>query len=226
MAIITSAFRLDNKISLTKDVFEVTCSSSESPQPQPGQYVLFQLPSGLKRAYSVSFAKGGKFTFIIKRIPFEWSGSSEICDSPIGTVFTGMGPMWHFVLTDSDVPRLFLGTGTGFAPLYFQVRALEEQNFASKTEFVFGVRTTDDIFYRSEFERLTAKSSNFSFVQFLSQDASENARKGYVTDILTAEYVAQFSEFYICGSPAMVKSARAKLAELGVQKEYIKFEQY
>ena len=226
MAIITSAFRLDNKVSLTKDVFELTCSSNESPQPQPGQYILFQLPSGLKRAYSISYAKEGKFTFIIKRIPFEWSGSSEICDSPIGTVFTGMGPMWHFVLTDSLVSRLFLGTGTGFAPLYFQVRALEEQNFTSKTEFVFGVRTADDIFYRSEFERLAAKSSNFSFVQFLSQDALENTRKGYVTDILSAEYVAQFSEFYICGSPAMVKSARAKLTDLGVQKENIKFEQY
>ena len=130
------------------------------------------------------------------------------------------------MLTDSHVPRLFLGTGTGFAPLYFQVRALEEKNFTSKTEFVFGVRTADDIFYRSEFERLAAKSSNFSFVQFLSQDALENTRKGYVTDILSAEYVAQFSEFYICGSPAMVKSARAKLTDLGVQKENIKFEQY
>ncbi len=71
MAIITSAFRLDNKVSLTKDVFELTCSSNESPQPQPGQYILFQLPSGLKRAYSISYAKEGKFTFIIKRIPFE-----------------------------------------------------------------------------------------------------------------------------------------------------------
>jgi ferredoxin-NADP reductase len=36
----------------------------------------------------------------------------------------------------------------------------------------------------------------------------------------------QFEEFYLCGSPAMVKSAREKLEALGVAKEDIFWEQF
>jgi ferredoxin-NADP reductase len=36
----------------------------------------------------------------------------------------------------------------------------------------------------------------------------------------------QFEEFYICGSPAMVKSAREKLEALGITKEQILWEQF
>lgn len=124
------------------------------------------------------------------------------------------------------MPRLFIGTGTGFAPLYFQIRALEERNFTAKTEFVFGVREMTDMFYQSEFERLTSMYSHFSFTQFLSQDDTDTTQKGYVTEALTSEYVSQFQEFYICGSPVMVKSVREALTTLGIPKESIKFEQY
>jgi NAD(P)H-flavin reductase len=47
-----------------------------------------------------------------------------------------------------------------------------------------------------------------------------------VTDWITEENIASFQEFYICGSPAMVKSAREKLEALGVKKESIFFEPY
>jgi len=35
-----------------------------------------------------------------------------------------------------------------------------------------------------------------------------------VTDWITAENIADFDEFYLCGSPVMVKSAREKLEML------------
>lgn len=93
MAIVHHAFRLLEKKPLTSDVFELTFSSSTAPAPKPGQYILFQLPSGLKRAYSISYASGDQFKFIIKRMPFEASGSAEICDFPMGTEVPGMGPL-------------------------------------------------------------------------------------------------------------------------------------
>ncbi len=226
MAIVLNPFRLTDKKSLTSDVFELTFVSDSAPAPMPGQYILFHLPSGLKRAYSIAHSVGNQFSFIIKRMSFEASGSAEICNCNIGTDISGMGPMGHFVLTDGDIPRLFIGTGTGFAPLYFQIRSLENQNFSAKTDFIFGVRNVSDMFYQEEFKRLSASYSHFSFSQFLSQDTLEGTKKGYVTDCLTPEYISQFHEFYICGSPVMVKSVRETLTNLGIPKESIKFEQY
>jgi ferredoxin-NADP reductase len=38
--------------------------------------------------------------------------------------------------------------------------------------------------------------------------------------------MALYEEYYICGSPAMVKSAREKLEALGITKENIYWEQF
>ncbi len=67
---------------------------------------------------------------------------------------------------------------------------------------------------------------NFESKIYLSREESADYEYGYVTKWLTAENVSNFEEFYICGSPEMVKDARAKLAELGVEKERIFWEQY
>ena len=65
----------------------------------PGQYILFILPSGLRRAYSIGYsfaadslyaseqllAEGTQvFRFIIKRLNHIGAGSQEVCDIPVG----------------------------------------------------------------------------------------------------------------------------------------------
>ena len=82
------------------------------------------------------------------------------------------------------------------------------------------------MFYQDEFTRLSQNNGAFSFMQYLSQDESDTTEKGYVTDKLIQDYVAPFQEFYICGSPVMVRSVRDMLAGFGIPKESIKFEQY
>jgi NAD(P)H-flavin reductase len=111
-----------------------------------------------------------------------------------------MGPLGHFTLTDGEVSRLFIGTGTGFAPLYFQIKALEQRKALSRTHFLFGVRTEDDVFLQEEIVRIQSENPNFSFEQYISRpkDASSSFRNGYVTEALTPEYIGQFQEFFIC----------------------------
>ncbi len=118
----------------------------------------------------------------------------------VGQTISGMGPLGHFTLTDGEVSRLFIGTGTGFAPLYFQIRALEQRKAASRTHFIFGVRTEDEVFLQSDIARIQSENSNFSFEQYISRpsDSTSHYQKGYVTDALTPEYISQFQEFFIC----------------------------
>lgn len=100
-----------------------------------------------------------------------------------------------------------------------------ESDFQQEIAFLYGVREQKDSFYREEMKELSQELS-LSYYPFLSGDSQEYATSGYVTDWITEENIASFQEFYICGSPAMVKSAREKLETLWIKKESIFFEPY
>lgn len=230
-------FTLTDKKQLTHDVYELTysCPSMIDEYPKHGQYVMFQLAPGLNRAYSIASFVWATFTLIIKRIA-EWRGSPLICDAEVGTTFSGILPLGHFVLQDNTRTKCFIGTGTGFAPVYCQAlgHSLREEK-AQKIAFVFWVRWLEDSFYEEEILKLGKSFENFEYIQyfsrvsdFLAKDKLGNMayESWYVTDSITPERVAEYEEYYLCGSPAMVKSAREKLEALGVAKEDIFWEQF
>ncbi len=222
-------FTLKTKKQLTHNVFELTYSCTELIReiPLPGQYVMFQLAPWLNRSYSLSDlnVEGGEFSLIIKRIA-EGKWSPLLCDAEIWTAFSGMIPLGHFTLKNTDNSKCFIGTGTGFAPLYFQIRKTLENFPWEKVHFLFGVREAVDLFYETELNELAEKHPNFSYSLHLSQEDAPNTVRWYVTDWIVTENTQEFDEFYICGSPSMVKDARAKLETLGKQKEQIFWEQY
>jgi ferredoxin-NADP reductase len=143
-------FTLISKSLLTHDVYELTysCPDMTKEAPKPGQYVMFQLAPGLNRSYSIaSFVVPANlpssqptiqptFTLIIKRIA-DGRGSPMICDAEVGTLFTGMLPLGHFVLQDNTKNKCFIGTGTGFAPLYCMIEKLDKKNMPVKVHFSF-----------------------------------------------------------------------------------------
>ena len=130
---------LIGKKQLTHDVFELTysCSDLKNEAPKPGQYVMFQLAPGLNRAYSIAIIRELDFTLIIKRIP-EGRGSPIICDAEIGSTFNAMIPLGHFTLKDTPRSKCFIGTGTGFAPVYCQMLAASTlAHKPNRTIFIF-----------------------------------------------------------------------------------------
>lgn len=225
---IRTTFTLISKRSLTHDVYELAydCPDIAKELPKPGQYAMFQLALGLSRAYSIAFFSDTGFTLIIKRIA-DGKWSPMICDAEIGTVFAGMIPLGHFTLRDTPNNKCFIGTGTGFAPLYCQMLASSiSLNRPERIVFIFWVRENHDTFYRDEITTLGEKFSDFTSVPYLSRWDLPGYEKGYVTDWITPENIALCQEFYICGSPSMVESARNKLGELGITKDQIFWEQY
>lgn len=223
-----TSFTLISKKELTHDVYELvySCPDLVKESPKPGQYVMFQLAPGLNRSYSLSDFTTDTFTLVIKRVP-EWKGSPIICDATIGTSFSGMIPLGHFTLQDTNVSKCFIGTGTGFAPLYCQILGMISKNIVdTSVAFIFGVRWEQDIFYTSEITEIGKKFTKFDYQSYLSRDTVDGYNNGYVTDWIVSENIASYEEFYLCGSPAMVKSAREKLEALGVIKERIFWEQF
>ena len=230
-------FTLTQKRQLTHDVFELVYSCPELPKdpPKPGQYVLFQLDPGLNRAYSLASFEEKSFTLVIKKIP-DGKWIPIICDAEVGTVFSGLISLGHFSLSSNPLSKCFIGTGTGFAPLYCQMKeALNIVPQLKKIGFVFGVRNFIDSFYEKEISELISEFEDWVYYPYFSResdfssrisDFEQNSRQGYVTDWIVAENIKDFEEFYICGSPVMVQSAREKLQILWIQEEKIFFEQF
>lgn len=221
-------FTLVSKKKLTHDVYELVYSCSEFQEKTmiPGQYVLFHLLPWLNRAYSIASYRDQNFTLIVKRIP-DGKWSPIICDAPIGTIFSGMLPLGHFTLRDTSVSKCFIGTWTGFAPLYCQMLGcMKKELFPANLVFVFWVRELQDVFYSSEIQELGFHFQSFEYKNYLSREEKEGYVRWYVTDWIIPENISNYEEFYLCGSPAMVKNAREKLEAIGVGKEKIFWEQF
>jgi ferredoxin-NADP reductase len=220
-----STLRILERKWLTEDVFELIVAPSSPLSASPGQFSMFVLPSGLRRSYSISWTTDDRVSYIIKRLE-GGKGSTELSELPIGSEFSTMPPLGHFVLSDGDRSRCFIGTGTGFAPLYCQARAMLERGDSRPALLVFGVRSAADVFYREELDRLANAHPNFRVRYFLSREEAPGYERGYVTETIGPELAGEYEEFYLCGSPAMVKDARAALEGNGVEKDRIRFEQY
>ncbi|EKD66451.1 MAG: hypothetical protein ACD_49C00041G0003 [uncultured bacterium (gcode 4)] len=218
--------KLIRKFKLTPDVYELIFEFDWNLSSLAWQFITFILPSWLRRAYSIAFQNDSKFEFIIKRLEDGRWWSKEICDLELWTSLDFIWPVWHFVLKETPTNKLFIGTGTWFAPLYFQIKKALELWLKSNLHFIFWVRHLEDIFYESELEKIKNENSNFDYNLYLSREESQKYMKWYVTDFLNKENVANFEEFYICGSPAMVEDSRKKLLELGILEDKIYFEKY
>nr|MDD3719793.1 FAD-dependent oxidoreductase [Candidatus Gracilibacteria bacterium] len=220
-------FKLTKKTKLTIDVFEMIFEVEEKFNYNYGQFITFILPNIGGRAYSMlDVIDGNKIKLIIKRLENGRGGSKFICDSEIGTILKGVGPAGHFILRETKKSKLFIGTGTGFVPLYNQIIGSERIGLSCKIKLLFGLRTDEDIFYEDTLIKMKNNNSNFDFEYYISREHDLHHKFGRVTDFITKENIADFEEFYICGNPYMIDDSIQKLLDLGVSKEQIFTEKF
>jgi len=186
----------------------------------------------ITRAYSIASAPRGDHSFdlCLNRVAFGFF-SNYLCDLASGGEVKFHGPHGYFTLKSPVRSSLFIGTGTGVAPL----RGMLQWLFADPARhtgrdfwLVYGMRTEADIYYRDEFEALARAHPNFHYIVTLSRaDAAWPGRRGYVQDHVRE--IAQGrtdADAYICGLKKMVVANRALLQELGWDKRSIMFERF
>lgn len=227
---------LRNKKQLTHDVYELGYESEQVMTILPGQYLLCDTSwdPKLRRSYSVSWVEGKSIFFIIKRVPEGTGGSVAICDQEIGHRMQVWWPMGRFVLRDTLYPKVFIGTGTGFAPLYFMMKSLLNQKMTNDgLFFLFWVRELSDTYYVDQLQQWS-ENSWFDYEIYCSREPSilpEKHHEWRITEYLIPERLSELNttgetEFYICGSPAMVTEVRSMLQLYGISQEKVFFEQY
>lgn len=232
------------KDQLTKSVYFVTFKLLEPSTItfRAGQCMMLMCVPGVNRTMSIC------------SVPQETNQVSMIADvSPMGpgskwTLGLSIGDKVSFVsptgvfFFDEHSPRkkVFVATGTGVAPFRSMIEDYLEQRIGELGEvsgvgdiqenpslvLYWGQRYEKDIYWKQDFDRLSVSHPTFSWHQVLSKPGPTwQGLTGHVTEqVLEKEKDLQNSDFYLCGSKAMIEEVRNNLLEQNVPKEQLKTE--
>jgi Na+-transporting NADH:ubiquinone oxidoreductase subunit F len=152
-----------------------------------------------------------------------------------GDRVTISGPYGEFFATDTEREMVFIGGGTGMAPLRSHIfDQLERLHTKRRISFWFGVRTMRDLFYREEFEALAAEHDNFTYTVALSEpdrDDDWSGPVGFIHQVAYDNYLKDHPapedcEYYLCGPPLMITAVTDMLRDLGVPEENVMYDDF
>jgi ferredoxin-NADP reductase len=207
---------------------------------EAGQWVSLLVPTSdgeLRRSYSIASAPDGgpAFELAVTRVD-SGKGSNALHALAVGDTLRVIGPQGFFTRAappgGEAPPTLFVGTGTGLAPLRSMIRA--SVGAAVPMALLFGGRTEADLLYRDELTELAARHPGFAYAQTLSQGSDGWAgRRGYVqahARTLYDELAARSPtppHVYVCGLEKMVSAVRTLFRqELGLPRQLVHSERY
>jgi ferredoxin-NADP reductase/ferredoxin len=175
---------------------------------KPGQYVTVRFKDDIgyfNRAYSIVDVRDEVVTVCVTLVK-GGRGSSFFVNYDVGTRVEISVPKGEFVLMSPDRPKVFVGTGTGLAPL---LSMMESSPNARKT-LLFGQRRASELYYQ---ERL-ARIPNLTIHTCLSRpeaDSGWTGLRGRVTDHLDKCVLTRDTEVYTCGNDEMMDDVQAWL---------------
>ncbi len=210
---------------LTPDIRELTLEMIEpsSLSFQAGQSIAVAVPDGatsapVLRYFSIASPPRSATQFmLLLNSQDRGKGSVYLLAQSIDAEVQFSGPYGAFTLQhEPERKLLFVGTGTGVAPLWSMMTTLLEESSSQPMRLLWGLRTEADRYYLDELQAWTSQYHNFSYVLTLSRpSAAWPGKKGRVTDLLQELSTVDQMAAYVCGNLAMVKEVSRLLKEKG-----------
>lgn len=215
---------------ITRDISEFRFTKDGPEGFLPGQYALLNF-LGVEggRPYSMcNLPDDGYWSFQIKKV-LDGAATTELFNLQIGTMITIDGPYSTAFLRE-DVPRdiILIAGGSGLSPMVSIARQVEATQFLStrKVHFYYGCREEADLFNPSDLPH--PMSNDISFVAALSNTSHGHHRKGFLHQIVAADFPKTLKdhEIYFAG-PSIMSAAIQKMAyEAGVSMKQLHFDEF
>ncbi|MDD2822763.1 MAG: acetate--CoA ligase family protein [Candidatus Daviesbacteria bacterium] len=192
----------------------------------PGQYISVKVTPTKINAYSiVAHSKPNRFNLLIDIKP-RGLGSQYFEKIKVGEEITYLGPFGNFTLNLEDGAKrlLFLGTGSGIAPLRYQIdSALKEHGSTIPITLYFGLSYPYDLFWDDYFQKLSLDYPNFKFkIAIWKPDNSWHGPSGFITQLIEQDITdASDCAAYLCGNIQMIDAASKILLSRNIKKERI-----
>lgn len=194
-----------------------------------GQYILLEIEKNF-RQYSIASSPvlDRKFELLVDTTPMG-IGSQYLTNLAIGNTIHFRAPLGIFVLQDSKLPKMFLATGSGVAPMKSMLEYLHDTQSEHKRTLLWGLRSAKQLYYMDIWEKLgQVKEFDYS-ICFSRGKKQDHCQEGYVQDMLenifTRNQPNSF-EYYICARPAIVESLKHYLVEKSVPLNTIYHEKF
>ncbi|MCU0748125.1 MAG: NADH:ubiquinone reductase (Na(+)-transporting) subunit F, partial [Akkermansiaceae bacterium] len=152
-----------------------------------------------------------------------------------GDAVAAVGPFGDFHIRPTQKEMVYIGGGSGMAPLRSHITHLfETQKTSRKVSFWYGARSRQELFYQDHFESIAQRFPNFSYHPALSSPLDEDGwkgRTGFIHEVVFEHYLKNHPhpkaiEFYLCGPPQMMKACQKMLRDLGVADSQITFDEF
>ena len=202
---------------------------------RPGQYLDVILSEGRRRSFSIASAPAdGRLIELHVRRASKSGFTGQLFDSMReGTLLRIEGPLGQFWFrTESPRPPLFVGGGTGYAPLRAMLRQLVASGDRRAVTLYWGARDVPDLYEHAWLEELQRRRPGFSYRPVLSGSATEDAvpwtgRRGLVHEAVLADLpcLAGF-DVYASGPPAMVEAIRDTFVRHGLPRQQLHFDSF
>jgi len=163
------------------------------------------------------------------------AGSAYVHRLKPGDQVTAIGPFGNFHLKPGNAEMIYVGGGSGMAPLRSHLSHLfETLKTDRRVSFWYGARSRQEVFYQDYFEHLARHHPNFSFHLALSEPQPSDhwtGPTGQIHEVLAEAYLKTNAapariEYYLCGPPAMVQATTNLLASLNVPGSQITFDEF
>jgi ferredoxin-NADP reductase/ferredoxin len=230
-------------------VFSTTLSAIERPNPkvaifklavedktftfESGQYVRIRIPHTDEwRSYSMASAAHDlpAMTFIVRLIAGGAMSEYLLRRARAGDRLEIEGPRGAFVLRRSRGLHIFVAGGTGLAPILSMLDAIRRRPGPRPPMLLsFGCSRDAEFFARDEIELRLWWMPELRAILSAGriEGPDDGLRRGNPVNALDAAPIdAADASAYLCGPPAMIEAARARLAARGVALERIYAERF
>jgi len=161
--------------------------------------------------------------------------SSYLFSLKPGDKVTVSGPYGEFFARDTDKEMIFVGGGSGMAPMRSHIfDQLKRLHSKRKISYWYGARSLGEVFYSDDFNQLAQEFENFTWTIGLSDPLPEDhwqGATGFIHQILYDSYLKDHPapedcEYYLCGPPMMISAVEKMLYDLGVDAKNIMFDKF
>ena len=213
------------------DIAVITCRPMQPLEFRAGQYLSVECKyqPRLWRVYSIANAprKDGSLDLHVRAVGAGWVSSALVRRVTPGDMLRLGAPMGSMTLDRRSTRDIVcVAGGTGLAP----IKALiEEMTRANRTRWVyvfFGARDRDDLYDLACLNRLAARYPWLSVVPACSDDPQYDGEHGDISDVVARYGPWHNHDFFVSGSPAMVRSTLRTLAEMQVPAMRVKYDAF
>ncbi len=194
---------------------------NERDRPVRRAYSVSSSPLDLEKGYlELTITRVGEGGYFSNRIHAARPGDPVLVEGPYGSAFT--------LEEGNPAPHLFIGAGSGIAPLRSMIRTLLGTGSPPRIKVIYGFRKGEDFIFERELLGYAKSVPGFSLVVMHSRpEPGWEGLSGRVPDLLPSLVPGHSGEVvYICGHPDMVKGTVDYLQLAGFPEADIRKEQW